>query len=69
MTFGPPPSRACAKSAETQEHILSECQNIHQDDSSKVEETELTSDDTEALKRVSKKIELIMAKLEQPKYY
>ena len=59
--------RACAKSDETQEHVLSECQSIHQDDSSKVEETELTSDDTEALKRVSQKIELIMAKLEQQK--
>ena len=59
--------RACAKSNETQEHVLSECQSIHQDDSSKVEETELTSDDTEALKRVSQKIELIMAKLEQQK--
>ena len=59
--------RACEKSNETQEHVLNECQSIHQDDSSKVKESELTSNDTETLKRVSKKVELIMAKLEPQK--
>ena len=49
--------RACKVSNETQEHVLSECEALHQDDTTKVHLWDLRTDSTSTLKVVSKKVE------------
>ena len=57
--------RACGQSDETQQHVLSECKDIHINESTKVKESQLNTDDLETLKEIHKKIENIMNKLEE----
>ena len=56
--------RGCKVCIETQEHILSECTGIHQDENSKVTKEEIALEDSEKLKDVYNKIEAAMQKLE-----
>ena len=56
--------RACKAEPETQDHILSKCPAIHQEPSQKVEKYQLFAEDTGTLRKIAKKIEKIMEKLE-----
>ena len=47
--------RACKVNNETQEHLLSECETLHQDDTTKVHLWDFRTDSTSTLKVVSKK--------------
>ena len=49
--------RACKVSNETQEHVLSECEALHQDDTTTAHIWDLRTDSTSTLKVVSKKVE------------
>ncbi len=55
--------RACGQQAESQSHILRECQTLHQNQTSKITEAEITTEDINTLKETATKIEEIMRRL------
>ncbi len=59
--------RACGQSQETQIHILNECTTLHTNNSTKVTQEQLFTENTTTLKTTLKKIQEIMAKLEETK--
>ncbi len=57
--------RACGQSQETQIDILNECTTLHINNSTKVTQQQLFTENTTTLKTTLKKIQDIMAKLEE----
>ena len=56
--------RACGKKqTESQSHILRECESLHQNETSKITEAAITTEDTDTLKETATKIEEIMRRL------
>ena len=56
--------RMCNKDCETQQHILAECPELHNNESTKTSLTEIFSKDIPTLKKASQKIQDTMGKLE-----
>ena len=56
--------RACGLTEETQNHILNECTNLHLDDSTKVSQEDLKTENVDALRTASHKIMETIKKLE-----
>ena len=57
--------RGCDANEETQQHVLEECTGIHTDESTKVPRHEYFTDNTDMLRKTIKKVETILARLEQ----
>ncbi len=55
--------RACGQQTENQSHILREYQTLHQNETSKITEADITTEDTDTLKETATKIEEIMRRL------
>ena len=55
--------QACGQQTESQPHILRECQTLHQNETSKITEADITTEDTDTLKETAMKIEEIMRRL------
>ena len=55
--------RMCDEENETQDHILAECQGIHEDETTKVTTSDIFKEDIDTLKAQARKIENIMEKL------
>ena len=55
--------RACGQQTESQSHILRECETLHQNETSKITEAAITTEDTDTLKEMATKIEEIMRRL------
>ena len=57
--------RICKKTEETQHHILEECEDLHQEETTKVTKLDLFNEGIQHLREVAKRIQTIMNKLEQ----
>ena len=57
--------RGCKGAEETQNHVLQECESIHNDETTKVRESEYFSDDIEILKVAASNIRLIQERIGQ----
>ena len=55
--------RGCGKYDETQQHILEECETIHQNKTTQVTTSNIFTEDTEKLKETAKKIKTIITQL------
>ncbi len=55
--------RACGHETESQSHILRECETLHQNETSKITEAAITTEDTDTLKETATKIEETMRRL------
>ena len=55
--------RGCGTTEETQEHVMSECTGIHNNQESKVQIQEIFDENTEQLKGKAEKIDYIMTRL------
>ncbi len=56
--------RKCNHDDETQERILNDCTGIHNDEESKTRTEDIFNEDTTQLRKIAKKIENTMKKLE-----
>ena len=61
--------RACGQAEETQDHVLSRCQIIHNDNRNKVASDEFFEDDPDKLKKVAFRIDTTMTILETFNHY
>ena len=57
--------RVCVEKPETQQHILTECEKLHPDASTKATSDNLFTEDPETLKKTALKIDLLIKKVEQ----
>ena len=57
--------RGCGESDETQNHVLNECNIIHNNNASKVTQDEIFTNNTEELKNTAQKIKIIMEKIKE----
>ena len=57
--------RGCNANEETQQHVLEDCTGIHMEDNTKVHRHEYFTDDIDMLRTTTKKLETILARLEQ----
>ncbi len=55
--------RKCKREEETQEHILEQCKELHENDMTKIRKTEIFEDDPEKLKTTAKKITTLMERV------
>ncbi len=55
--------RACGQQTESQSHILRECETLHQNETSKITEAAITTEDTDTVKETATKIGEIMRRL------
>ena len=55
--------RACGQQTESQSHIRRECETLHQNETSKITEAAITTEDIDTLKETATKIEEIMRHL------
>ncbi len=57
--------RVCRKEVETQQHILEECVELHEDETTKVTKDDIFKEDVYHLKKIANKFQKTMDKLTQ----